>query len=67
MILQGDTAYVKVETLNKVLGATKPWIKVPLAEAGDRAQVDQMLGQVQQFDLANVTKMITTSQDVKAA
>lgn len=67
VILQGDTAYVKVETLNKVLGATKPWIKVPLAEAGDRAQVDQMLGQVQQFDLANVTKMITTSQDVKAA
>ncbi|MFG1941680.1 LppX_LprAFG lipoprotein [Nonomuraea sp. NPDC048826] len=66
VILQGDTVYVKVETLNKVLGATKPWIKVSLTEAGDRDQVNQVLAQVQQFDLASVTKMITTSQDVKS-
>lgn len=67
VVLHGDTVYVKVDTLNKVLGATKPWIKVPLSEAGDRDQVNRMLAQVQQFDLASVTRMITTSQDVQAA
>ncbi|WP_246645796.1 LppX_LprAFG lipoprotein [Nonomuraea ceibae] len=65
-VLQGDTVYVKVEALNKMLGATKPWIKVPLAEMGEQGQVDQLLGQIQQFDLANVTKMVTASQNVKA-
>lgn len=65
-VLQGDTAYVRVEALNKMVGATKPWIRVPLSEAGGRAQVDQMLAQVQQFDLAGVTKMVTASRDVKS-
>ena len=67
VVLQGDTVYLKVDALNKVLGATKQWVKVPLSEAGgDRAQIDQMLGQVQQFDLAGVTEMVTASQDVKS-
>ncbi|MGA4994758.1 LppX_LprAFG lipoprotein [Nonomuraea bangladeshensis] len=64
-VLQGDTVYVKVEALNKMLGATKPWIKVSLNEVGDRTQVDQYLAQIQQFDLANVTKLVTASKDVK--
>ncbi|GAA3645619.1 hypothetical protein GCM10022224_005430 [Nonomuraea antimicrobica] len=65
-VLQGDTVYVKVEALNQVLGATKPWIKVPLSEAGDSGQVDQYLGQIQQFDLGSVTKLVTASQDVQS-
>ncbi|SDI26953.1 hypothetical protein SAMN05421505_14143 [Sinosporangium album] len=66
-ILLGDTVYVKLDILQKVAGATKPWIKVPLSEA-DKEGVDtgQLLGQVQQFDLANATKMLSTSKDVKA-
>jgi hypothetical protein len=32
---------------------------------GGQAQVNQYLGQIQQFDLANVTKLVTASQDVK--
>ncbi|MCK2215068.1 LppX_LprAFG lipoprotein [Actinomadura sp. ATCC 31491] len=65
-VLQGDTVYVKVEALNKMLGATKPWIKVSLDQVGDRSQVDQYLAQIQQFDLANVTKLVTASKDVKS-
>ncbi|MFE3447757.1 LppX_LprAFG lipoprotein [Nonomuraea sp. NPDC059194] len=62
-VLQGDTVYVKAETLNKVLGTAKPWIKVPLSEGG--AEAKQFLDQVQRFDLANVTKLVTASQNVK--
>ncbi len=67
IVLQGDTVYVKVEALNKMLGATKPWVKVPLKEMGDdQGQIDQLLDQVQQFDLGGVTEMVTASQDVKS-
>jgi LppX_LprAFG lipoprotein len=65
-VLQGDTVYVKVDALNDLLGATKPWIKVPLKGTGDSGQVDQYLNQIQQFDLGNMTKLVTASQDVKA-
>ncbi|MFC4117402.1 LppX_LprAFG lipoprotein [Nonomuraea zeae] len=65
-VLQGDTVYVKVEALKELMGATKPWIKVSLSEAGDSSQVNQYLSQIQQFDLANMTKLITASQDVKS-
>ncbi|WP_246366259.1 LppX_LprAFG lipoprotein [Nonomuraea rhodomycinica] len=65
-VLQGDTVYVKVEALKELVGATKPWIKVSLSDMGGSDQVRQTLDQVQQFDLANVTKMVTTSQDVKS-
>jgi hypothetical protein len=65
-ILQGDTVYVKIEALKQLLGATKPWIKVSLNDVGGQDQVKQTLGQIQQFDLANVTKMVTASQDVKS-
>lgn len=33
-VLQGDVVYVKVEALKQLVGATKPWIKVPLNEVG---------------------------------
>jgi hypothetical protein len=66
-VLQGDTVYVKVDALKELVGATKPWIKVSLSEMGDSAQVNQYLAQIQQFDLANVTKLVTASQDVKSA
>ncbi|MDR8408833.1 LppX_LprAFG lipoprotein [Nonomuraea sp. 3-1Str] len=65
-VLQGDTVYVKVEALKELVGATKPWIKVSLNDIGGSDQVKQTLGQIQQFDLANVTKMVTTSKDVKS-
>jgi hypothetical protein len=64
-ILQGDAVYVKVAALKDLVGATKPWIKVSLADVGDQTQVNQYLAQIQQFDLGNVTKMVTASQDVK--
>ncbi|GAA2644471.1 LolA-like protein [Nonomuraea recticatena] len=63
-VLQGDTVYLRVEALNKMLGATKPWIKVPLNEAAG-GDASKYLDQVQQFDLANVTKLVTASQNVK--
>ncbi|MEV4562310.1 LppX_LprAFG lipoprotein [Nonomuraea sp. NPDC049419] len=67
-VLQGDTVYVKVEALKELLGATKPWIKVSLKDAGGGSgEVNEVLTQVQQFDLGNMTKLITASQDVKAA
>ncbi|TDE22743.1 LppX_LprAFG lipoprotein [Nonomuraea mesophila] len=65
-VLQGDTVYIKVEALNKMVGATKPWIKVPLGEMGDSNQVNQVLTQIQQFDLGNMTKLVTASQDVQS-
>ncbi|MCA2224541.1 DUF1396 domain-containing protein [Nonomuraea aurantiaca] len=66
-VLQGDAVYVKVEALKELVGATKPWIKVPLTNVGAPDQVKTYLDQIQQFDLAAVTKMVTASQDVKAA
>ncbi|MEV4179630.1 LppX_LprAFG lipoprotein [Nonomuraea sp. NPDC049709] len=65
-VLQGDTVYVKVEALKELMGATKPWMKFTLSEMGDSAQVNQYLGQIQQFDLGNMTKLVTASQDVKS-
>ncbi|MGW0807490.1 LppX_LprAFG lipoprotein [Nonomuraea sp. NPDC002799] len=65
-VLQGDTVYVKVEALKELVGATKPWIKVSLSEAGNSSEVNQYLGQIQQFDLGNVTKLVTASKDVKS-
>ncbi|WP_433512766.1 LppX_LprAFG lipoprotein [Nonomuraea sp. CA-143628] len=66
-VLQGDAVYVKVEALKELVGATKPWIKVPLTDVGGQDQVKTYLDQIQQFDLAAVTKMVTASQDIKAA
>ncbi|MBB6350378.1 LppX_LprAFG lipoprotein [Nonomuraea muscovyensis] len=65
-VLQGDTLYVKVDALKEMLGATKPWIKVSLTDADTSGQVKQYLDQIQQFDLASVTKMTTASKDVKS-
>ncbi|WP_240197572.1 LppX_LprAFG lipoprotein [Nonomuraea lactucae] len=65
-VLQGDTLYVKVDALKNLVGATKPWIKVSLTDADTSGQAKQYLDQIQQFDLASVTKMITASKDVKA-
>ncbi|WP_246075712.1 LppX_LprAFG lipoprotein [Nonomuraea terrae] len=65
-VLQGDTVYVKVQALNEMLGAAKPWIRVPLAETGDSGEARRYLDQIQQFDLGNMTKLVTASQDVKA-
>lgn len=65
-VLQGDTVYIKVEALKQLMGATKPWIKVPLSEVGPAAEVQKYIDRVRQFDLATVTKMVTASQDVKA-
>jgi hypothetical protein len=66
LILLGQTAYVKVDMLSKLVGGTKPWIKIDLAKAGQSAGVDvnQFLAQAQQVDLQSSVKMLTTSKDV---
>lgn len=67
-ILLGDTAYVKVDALNTLLGATKPWIKVSASQVdgGHKADVDNLLTKAREFDLANATKLVGSSKDVKA-
>jgi hypothetical protein len=67
-ILTGDTAYVKLEALNTLVGATKPWIKASLTDldGSGQAQAQDMLSRIQQFDLAAAVKMVTTSKDVKS-
>ncbi|MEV0622493.1 LppX_LprAFG lipoprotein [Nonomuraea sp. NPDC050404] len=65
-VLQGDAVYVKVQALNDFLGNTKPWLKASLNEMGKSGEVNQYLNQVQQFDLGNMTKLVTASQDVKS-
>ncbi|WP_248966070.1 DUF1396 domain-containing protein [Sphaerisporangium perillae] len=66
VILLDKIAYVKVEMLSKLMGGTKPWIKIDLAKAGQDAgvDVDQFLAQAQQMDLQSSAKMLTTSKDV---
>ncbi len=66
VILLGQTAYVKVDLLTKLMGSAKPWIKIDLAKAGQSAGVDvgQFLSQAQQMDLQSSVKMLTTSKDV---
>lgn len=66
VILLGQTAYVKVDLLSKLVGGGKPWIKIDLAKAGQSAGVDvgQFLSQAQQMDLQSSVKMLTTSKDV---
>ncbi|MBB4698462.1 LppX_LprAFG lipoprotein [Sphaerisporangium siamense] len=69
LILLGDTAYLKMDMLSKVMGGTKPWIKVDLTKAGQQGgvDVDQLLRQAQQVDLQTSVKMLTTSKDVTTA
>ncbi|MEU9891861.1 LppX_LprAFG lipoprotein [Sphaerisporangium sp. NPDC051011] len=66
VILLGDTAYLKMDMLSKLVGGTKPWIKIDLKKAGDSAGVDvnQFLRQAQQVDLQSSVKMLTSSKDV---
>ncbi|GII79810.1 putative lipoprotein [Sphaerisporangium rufum] len=67
VILVGDTAYLKVDMLNRLVGAAKPWIKIDLTEAGQHAgvNVDQYLSQAQQVDLQTSVKMLTSSKDAQ--
>ncbi|WP_245966343.1 LppX_LprAFG lipoprotein [Sphaerisporangium album] len=66
VILLGDTAYLKMDMLSKLVGGTKPWIKIDLKKAGQSAGVDvsQLLRQAQQVDLQSSVKMLTSSKDV---
>jgi len=67
-ILQGDVAYVKLDMLRTLVGATKPWIRLDLKQLGSQAgvNVDQYLAQAQQFDLKTSVAMLTASKDVKS-
>lgn len=67
-ILLGDTLYLKLDALRTLAGNTKPWIKVDLKEASAQGgfNLQELLAQAQQYDLANSVKMLTTSDDVKA-
>ncbi|GII93297.1 LppX_LprAFG lipoprotein [Sinosporangium siamense] len=66
-ILHDNTVYLKLDLLRTVAGATKPWVKVPLDKVKGEHGTDpsQVLDQVRQFDLANATKLLTASKDVK--
>ncbi|MEU8178239.1 DUF1396 domain-containing protein [Microbispora hainanensis] len=68
VILQGDVAYVKIDMLRTLVGATKPWIRLDLKQLGSQAGVDieQYLAQARQFDLKTSAAMLTASKDVKA-
>ncbi|MFC4057698.1 LppX_LprAFG lipoprotein [Planomonospora corallina] len=68
VILLGDTVYAKSEALTRFTGGSKPWTRASAAdlEAGDRAEVDELLSRVQQFDLPGTVKLLTASKDVKA-
>lgn len=68
VVLLGDTVYVKVNALKGLIGSDKPWVKASVSDldAEDRAQAEEMLGRIRQFDLAAAVRMITTSKDVKA-
>jgi hypothetical protein len=68
VILQGDTAYVKVDLLKTLVGATKPWIKFDLTKLGAAGGVDvkQLISQAQQVDLQSSVKLLTASKDAKA-
>ncbi len=68
VILQGDVAYVKLDMLKTLVGATKPWIRLDLKQLGSQAgvNVDQFLGQAQQFDLKTSAALLTASKDVKS-
>ena len=68
VILQDDVAYVKLDMLKTLVGATKPWIRLDLGQLGSQAgvNVDQFLRQAQQFDLKTSAAMLTASKDVKS-
>ncbi|MBO3747194.1 DUF1396 domain-containing protein [Streptosporangiaceae bacterium NEAU-GS5] len=69
MITQGDIAYVKLDMLKTLVGATKPWIKLDLKQMAERGgvNVDQLIGQAKQLDLQTAVAMLTASKDVKPA
>ncbi|MFC4530337.1 DUF1396 domain-containing protein [Sphaerisporangium dianthi] len=66
VILVGETAYIKVDMLNKLVGGGKPWIKLDLGQAGATAGVDvrQFIAQAQQMDLQSSVRLLTSSKDV---
>ncbi|WP_036328553.1 LppX_LprAFG lipoprotein [Microbispora sp. ATCC PTA-5024] len=68
VILQGDVAYVKLDMLKTLVGATKPWIRLDLKQLGSNAgvNVDQYLAQAQQIDLKTSVALLTASKDVKS-
>jgi hypothetical protein len=67
-IVVDETAYVKAEALNAVLGTGKPWLKASISDldSGDQAHAKDALARIQQFDLAGAVKLVTASDDVKA-
>ena len=67
-IVDGDVAYVKLDLLKTLVGATKPWIRLDLKQLGSQGgvNVDQYLAQAQQFDLKTSVALLTASKDVKA-
>ncbi|WP_084516930.1 LppX_LprAFG lipoprotein [Microtetraspora niveoalba] len=67
VILQGETVYVRSDTLKTLVGATKPWIKVDLKNVGSSGgvDVDEILGRIQQIDLKTSVALLTASKDVK--
>jgi hypothetical protein len=68
MILKGDVAYMKMDALKNLVGATKPWVKLDLKQLGSSGgvNVDQFLAQAQQVDLKTSVAMLTASKDVKS-
>jgi len=72
-ILVGKTMYMKMPMLQQLsqMGGNKtqmkPWIKISLAEIGQKAglNLDQLMEQSRQMDPVQNTKMLTSSKDVK--
>ncbi|WP_214108585.1 LppX_LprAFG lipoprotein [Acrocarpospora catenulata] len=66
VILADEVAYVKLDLLKTLVGATKPWVRVDLKQLGDQAGVQQFLSQAQQIDLKSSVALLTASKDVKS-
>lgn len=59
--------YVQNSKLGQLLGASKPWMKVSLADIGQKSGVNvgDIVKQAEQANPADLTKIMTVSKDVK--
>jgi len=67
LVFVDQNFYVQNSQLGQLLGASKPWIKVSLADIGQKAgfNVGDIVKQAEQANPADLAKIMTFSKDVK--
>lgn len=67
VVLLDETVYVQNPQLSQFLNVGKPWMKITLGQAADAAGFNpqDLLKQVDQADPAKLTKILSSSTDVK--